>query len=192
MTHSYSDTEIVFALKKGGKEQDDAIRYIYKKNKSLLLSILRNSFKNEWSRTPEDIIWEAMNIFVGNVISGKFSIQENKTISAYIGGIAKNLIRKYIESEDARSLREIRYTENSEVLEEDISKALIEHETWDKYLEIFEKIGKNCKRILQMVYGLGYTIKEMAIELVEEGLYENEQVVRNAKSKCLKNILTKL
>lgn len=43
-----------------------------------------------------------------------------------------------------------------------------------------------------MVFGLGYSIKEMAKELVDEGLYENEQVVRNAKSKCLKNILMKL
>ena len=67
-----------------------------------------------------------------------------------------------------------------------------ESETWNRYLEIFEQIGKNCKRILQMVYGLGYSIKEMANVLVEEGLYENEQVVRNAKSKCLKNILTKI
>ena len=192
MPHSYSDSEIVFALKKGGKVQDDAILYIYKKNKSLLLSILRSSFRNERSKTPDDIIWETIEVFVNNVISEKFSIQENKTISAYIGKIAKNLMIKYLDSEDARGIREMRFGEEAEVLEDDISVALVEQESWSNYLEMFEKIGKNCKRILQMVYGLGYSIKEMAKELVDEGLYENEQVVRNAKSKCLKNILTKL
>ena len=166
--------------------------YIYKKNKSLLLTILRSSFRNERSKTPDDIIWETIEVFVNNVISGKFSIQENKTISAYIGKIAKNLMIKYLDSEDARGIREIHFGEEAETLEDDVSVAIAEQESWNNYLEIFEKIGKNCKRILQMVYGLGYSIKEMAKELVDEGLYENEQVVRNAKSKCLKNILTKL
>lgn len=99
---------------------------------------------------------------------------------------------KYISSEEARSMREMSYGADNEYIDQDVSVMISESETWNHYLEIFEQIGKNCKRILQMVYGLGYSIKEMANVLVEEGLYENEQVVRNAKSKCLKNILTKI
>ncbi|MBK6975816.1 MAG: sigma-70 family RNA polymerase sigma factor [Cytophagaceae bacterium] len=192
MANFFSDSEIVFALKAGGKQQDDAIYALYTQNKSLLLGILRSSFKIERSKTPDDIIWETIEVFVSNVLSEKFSLKENTSISAYLRVVSKNIMMKYISSEEARSMREMSYGADNEYIDQDVSVMISESETWNRYLEIFEQIGKNCKRILQMVYGLGYSIKEMANVLVEEGLYENEQVVRNAKSKCLKNILTKI
>ncbi len=192
MANFFSDSEIVFALKAGGKQQDDAIYALYNQNKSLLLGILRSSFKIERSKTPDDIIWETIEVFVSNVLSEKFSLKENTSISAYLRVVSKNIMMKYISSEEARSMREMSYGADNEYIDQDVSVMISESETWNRYLEIFEQIGKNCKRILQMVYGLGYSIKEMANVLVEEGLYENEQVVRNAKSKCLKNILTKI
>lgn len=91
MANFFSDSEIVFALKAGGKQQDDAIYALYTQNKSLLLGILRSSFKIERSKTPDDIIWETIEVFVSNVLSEKFSLKENTSISAYLRVVSKTL-----------------------------------------------------------------------------------------------------
>lgn len=184
-----SDVEIIELLNKGGHYVTKAIETLYNQNKALLQSILRSSFNSEKSKTSEDIIWETMEAFINNVNRGSFSLQEGNSIAAYLRVISKNLMLKYVSSENARSLRQNSYSLESEESEPDVSHLIIEQEKWETYLQIFEKAGKNCKRILQMVYGLGYSIKELANELIEEGIFENEQVVRNAKSKCLKNVL---
>jgi RNA polymerase sigma factor (sigma-70 family) len=184
-----SDAEILELLNRGGHYVSKAIEALYDQNKSLLQSILKSSFKSEKSKTSEDIIWETMEAFINNVNKGSFSLQEGISIAAYLRVISKNLMLKYVSSENARSLRQNSFSMEIEESELDVSHLIIEHEKWETYLQIFEKAGKNCKRILQMVYGLGYSIKELAKELIEEGIFENEQVVRNAKSKCLKNVL---
>jgi RNA polymerase sigma-70 factor (ECF subfamily) len=184
-----SDAEILELLNRGGHYVSKAIEALYDQNKSLLQSILKSSFKSEKSKTSEDIIWETMEAFINNVNKGSFSLQEGISIAAYLRVISKNLMLKYVSSENARSLRQNSFSLEIEESEPDVSHLIIEHEKWETYLQIFEKAGKNCKRILQMVYGLGYSIKELAKELIEEGIFENEQVVRNAKSKCLKNVL---
>jgi RNA polymerase sigma factor (sigma-70 family) len=184
-----SDAEILELLNRGGHYVNTAIEALYNQNKALLQSILRSSFNSEKSKTSEDIIWETMEAFINNVNRGSFSLQEGNSIAAYLRVISKNLMLKYVSSENARSLRQNSYSLEIEESEPDVSHLIIEQEKWETYLQIFEKAGKNCKRILQMVYGLGYSIKELANELIEEGIFENEQVVRNAKSKCLKNVL---
>lgn len=186
------DQEIINGILNGGLEESKAIEALYDQNYSFFLSVLREPFRLEKSMTPDDIIWEAIESFVWNVKDEKYVYQENVPLAVYVKAIAKNLLLKYISSENARGNRQGIYIEDDQKYDKDVSEILIEKEKWDAYLEIFENAGKNCKRILQMVYGLGYGIKEMAIALINEGLFENEQVVRNAKSKCLKRVLLQI
>ncbi len=186
------DQEIINGILNGGLEESKAIEALYDQNYSFFLSVLREPFRLEKSMTPDDIIWEAIESFVWNVKDEKYVYQENVPLAVYVKAIAKNLLLKYISSENARGNRQGIYIEDDQKYDQDVSEILIEKEKWDAYLEIFENAGKNCKRILQMVYGLGYGIKEMAIALINEGLFENEQVVRNAKSKCLKRVLLQI
>lgn len=186
------DQEIINGILNGGLEESKAIEALYDQNYSFFLSVLREPFRLEKSKTPDDIIWEAIESFVWNVKDEKYVYQENVSLAVYVKAIAKNLLLKYISSENARGNRQGIYIEDDQKYDQDVSEILIEKEKWDAYLEIFENAGKNCKRILQMVYGLGYGIKEMAIALINEGLFENEQVVRNAKSKCLKRVLLQI
>lgn len=187
-----SDDLIVEGILSGGYSESKAIGALYDQNKSFFLKVLNEPLRLEKSKQPEDIIWEAIEAFVWNVKDGKYKIQENIPIAMYVRVIAKNLLLKYLSSENARGIRQSTYLEEIDASLGDASEAIVEKEKWDKYLRIFENAGKNCKRILQMVYGLGYSINEMAKELIEEGIFENEQVVRNAKSKCLKKVMLQL
>ena len=53
-------------------------------------------------------------------------------------------------------------------------------------LNTLEALGENCKKILLLFYYENRSMKEILAELP----YENEQVVRNKKSKCLKKLET--
>lgn len=187
-----SDSLIVEGILNGGLAESKAIEALYNQNKAFFLKLLNEPLRLEQSKLPEDIIWEAIEAFVWNVKDGKYTPQGNVPVAAYVRAIAKNLLLKYLSSENSRGNRQGIYLEENDEVVADVSEAIVEKEKWDKYLEIFEKAGKNCKRILQMVYGLGYSIKDLAEELISEGLFENEQVVRNAKSKCLKKVILQI
>jgi len=64
-------------------------------------------------------------------------------------------------------------------------------ELWDKNYEIkkiknlMEQLGTSCKTILIMFYIERYSMKDIAIRLN----YANDQVARNAKSKCMSKLI---
>ena len=51
-------------------------------------------------------------------------------------------------------------------------------------MKVMDQLGENCKKILLLFYYENKSMKEIVTELP----YENEQVVRNKKSKCLKKL----
>ena len=51
-------------------------------------------------------------------------------------------------------------------------------------MELIESLGENCKKILMAFYYDNLSIQEMLVNLP----YENEQVVRNKKYKCLQKL----
>lgn len=179
-------------INKGGIAESKAIGLLYDTNKSEILAFINRINSKEGAKEPEDIVWEGMEALVNNIKAGKYQIQKDIPLKAYLKSILKNLWLKNLSSENARSARQEVYFEGNNTTEIDVSEIITEKETWDKYLAIFDKVGKNCKKILQMVFGLGYSIKDLAQKLIEEGLYDNEQVVRNAKSKCLKRVTEEL
>ncbi|AWW00486.1 RNA polymerase sigma factor [Arcticibacterium luteifluviistationis] len=183
-----TDKDIIEGIKAGGLAENRAIEQLYEQNKMLLLGFLRKFNNQENAKEPEDIIWEGIEALVNNVRNGKYSFKEGVALNSYLKSILKNLWFKQLSSESARLNRQHTYFDQDQV-EPDVYQLLSDKETWDNYLQIFEKIGKNCKRILHSVFGLGYTIKELGAELVAEGVYDNEQVLRNAKSKCLKKLM---
>jgi RNA polymerase sigma factor (sigma-70 family) len=187
-----TDLEIVNGIKSGGVAENKAIALLYEQNKGEINGFLEKWRHQESAKEPNDIIWEGLEPLVNNIKNGKYQIQQGIYLKTYLKSILKNLWFKHLSSEKARMGRQHAYYEGNEGIEMDVSEILAEKEIWDGYLAIFEKVGKNCKRILQMVYGLGYGIKELAQELIDEGLYGNEQVVRNAKSKCLKKVSEQL
>jgi len=74
-------------------------------------------------------------------------------------------------------------------LEDDVSEMLIEKENWEFYVNIVSKVGKNCRQILDMRLIDGLSMQEISKKLIADGIFENDQTVRNTKSKCLKKLM---
>ncbi len=53
-------------------------------------------------------------------------------------------------------------------------------------MNVFEMLGTSCKKILTLFYYENLSMKE----IVEQTDYDNEQVIRNKKHKCLKALTT--
>jgi RNA polymerase sigma factor (sigma-70 family) len=72
-------------------------------------------------------------------------------------------------------------------LEPDITRYIDDREKKARFRQLLNTLGEPCKKILTMFYYDNMSMKEM----VEHLNFENEQVVRNKKYKCLQQ-LTKL
>jgi len=66
----------------------------------------------------------------------------------------------------------------------DVSGQIIDRESRRQVMKLMDELGENCKKILLMFYYENLSMKEMVANLH----YENEQVVRNKKYKCLKQL----
>lgn len=187
--HVYlTDTEIISGIRKGGNAENKAIEAIYEQNKSIILGFLAQRTNTEYAKDAEDILWEAMEALVLNIRNERYNVQDGVSLTGYFKSICKNLLLKAVDSEQSRVNRQSIYAGFEDEITPDVSAELIEKETWNAYIELFIQAGKNCRRILEMSFADGMKINEVAKILITEGLYDNEQTVRNAKSKCLKRM----
>jgi hypothetical protein len=129
-----------------------------------------------------------MEALITNIPSGKYVVKDSISLTGYFKSICKNLLFKSLNSETARANRQSIYADFENENTPDVSETMVGQETWNGYIELFTQAGKNCRRILEMSFADGMKVNEVAEELIKEGLYDNEQVVRNAKSKCLKRM----
>ena len=51
--------------------------------------------------------------------------------------------------------------------------------------QLFEKLGEKCKQLLMLVYYEGLSMNEIVDQMPD---YQNEQVLRNKKYKCMKQL----
>jgi DNA-directed RNA polymerase specialized sigma subunit len=66
----------------------------------------------------------------------------------------------------------------------DIQQIISGRESRKQIMEIVERLGETCKEILLAVYYENLSMKDILSRLD----FENEQVVRNKKYKCLKQL----
>lgn len=180
MKMTFTDREIIEALKEGGGKEDRCLHFLYKEYKGLIQHFIeKNSGTKEEAK---DVFQDALIAVYENIKSGKFK-GESK-LSSYLYSIARfmwfnRLKRKNIEWKimDLQSVDEV---EESHIV------ALLEEEKWAAIQGFFGELGAQCKRILIYSIYQGYNMKEIS-ELMD---YENEQVARNKKYKCLKKLKT--
>jgi DNA-directed RNA polymerase specialized sigma subunit len=80
--------------------------------------------------------------------------------------------------------REEKYERGQERTEMDVSHFIADRESKEQVMSLVGQLGETCKKILLMFYYNNLSIKE----ILESLDYENEQVVRNKKYKCLKQL----
>ncbi|MCU0325176.1 MAG: sigma-70 family RNA polymerase sigma factor [Spirosomaceae bacterium] len=185
----WSDKQIVEGILGDSRSRNASLTALYEQNRTFLIKFLQNKGHQQgFVREPEDIIWEAMTALLNNILDGKYQVNSSVPLSGYLTAICRNLWHKYLDQEQNRQERQFNFIEESQQTEPDITQILSNQQKWERYLEIFEKAGKNCKQIFTLWLVNGMDNKEIAEIMMQEGKLKNEQVVRNAKSDCLKKV----
>jgi RNA polymerase sigma factor (sigma-70 family) len=178
-----SEHQLINLLKQSDEE---ALKMLYIENRNPFIN-----FARKFSIPEDDIVdvyQDAIIALHEKAIKGELDIL-TCSIRTYLLGIGKYMLyekaRKNnkkvsdfpIEKEDY-NYREI----TSDFLEEEPNKLQL------LLQKAFATLGKKCKEVLTLFYYRGYTIEEISEKLS----YENKNVAKSQKSRCIKQLKEKI
>lgn len=178
MQIAYSDQALINGLQHGGAAADEVLRYIYLQNRIVVLDFVK---KNNGSlEEAKDIFQEAMMVFYENVQQGKF--KGESALASYIYSIARFIWLNRLKRKGIG--QKIIETQKASDISESFLPGFLEKEKHKQVLGIFEKLGADCKKVLVLNIYQYFNMQEIAQEMN----YDNEQIARNKKYKCLKKL----
>jgi RNA polymerase sigma factor (sigma-70 family) len=176
---TFSDTELVDNLR-SGKKVDNTIRYIYRSYFDGLHNYIINN--NGSRQDAEDIFQEVVISFIQLVRDNKF--RGESSISTLLFSINRHLWLNELKKRKRTLAREEKYEKAQEKTEMNITSLIHAREMGQQVVDLMNRLGDTCKQILLMSYYENLSTREM----LEALNYENEQVVRNKKYKCMKQL----
>jgi len=176
---TFTDAELIDSLVNETRS-DAAIRFMYREHFELLSRYIYNNSGNE--QDAEDIFQEVMVAFINLIQAGKF--RGESSIKTFLFSLNKNIWLNELKRRGRAEAREEKYEKQNvqEVITADIAMELTQ--TKSELMKTINELGDACKKILLLFYFENRSMKEILDYLP----YENEQVVRNKKSKCLKKM----
>ena len=172
-----SDETIMSLLTGNGTAVNDGIRQLYLNYYSLLSQYILKNGGN--AADAEDIFQDVIIAFVNMVRSGKF--RGESAIQTFLYSLNRNIWLNELRRKMREEKREIHYEALLAKAQPDIHVALEYQQSTKQLMTLIEQLGTVCKKILLMFYYDNHSIKQILATLD----YENEQLVRNKKSKCL-------
>ena len=161
---------------------EGVMKQIYEENRRKFLSFARKYNLSE--EENRDIYQDAYIVIYDNVMKGKI-IDLSGSVGGYLFGVGKNLI-----------LKRIRENKNNNTIPFELSSAMNIGEMGNDFeinstpatpqqlllLDQLDALGEKCQELIRSYYYKGHSIKEIMIN----EKYANENVVKSAKSRCLK------
>lgn len=179
VTKKPADEELVQNLKSGNRISD-SVKAIYRDHfESLSWFIINNSGNRQ---DAEDIFQEVVVGFIELVKQGKF--RGESSIKTFLFSMNRHLWLNELKRRGRAEMRELKFEKQQEHEDADISQVIIDRESRHQVMALVDQLGDTCKKILLMFYYENLSMKEILQHLS----YENEQVVRNKKYKCLKQL----
>ena len=179
ITGNYDDAEIIRNLKSDAA-LDNVIEYLYRNNFQVLSIHIQ---QNQGSRQDaEDIFQEVIIAFIELVKKDKF--RGESSIKTFLFSINKNMWLNELKRRNRSAVREQNYETTKEIVDADSDDYITAKEARQQITDVMNKIGDVCKKILLAFYYENQSMKE----IVKTMSYENEQVLRNKKHKCLKSL----
>ncbi len=134
----------------------------------------------------EDVIQETMVSFIQIVQNEKF--RGESSIKSFLYAIAKNIWFAKIKKQTADMKRAFLWNEDADEYVDEINNRILANENLKLISSVLENLGEVCSNILKKFY-----YEELSlIEILPFTNFENEQVLRNKKSKCMKALIEKL
>jgi RNA polymerase sigma factor (sigma-70 family) len=179
LVKNLSDAELVGSIKQG-RGLEAAVKFIYREHfDSLSWFVLHN---NGSRQDAEDIFQEVVVSFIELVQKEKF--RGDASVKTFLFAMNRNTWLNELKKRGRTELRELKYEKEQDKTELDVSHFIVNREAKSEVMKLVDQLGDTCKKILLMFYYENLSMKEILGGLE----YENEQVVRNKKHKCLKKL----
>ena len=172
-----TDKEIVEGLQENNHLEDAALKYVY----STYFPTIKNYILSRGGNDVEakDIFQNVIIVFYQNVKAKKFELKAR--ISTYLITLARNMWvnrkKELVKLVTLDTWSDTGKNENKLVIDH-----LLETERSEFAVKLMEKLGEDCRKVLTLSIYQKLSMKKIS-ELMG---FQNEQVARNKKSKCLK------
>jgi len=175
----YTDVELIAAI--GDKtDLNKAILFLYQRYSETTSSFIMSYGASR--QDAEDVFQETVVSFIEIVKKGKY--RGEASVKTFLVSVAKNIWLNETKRRERSGYREKQFESGRDQKEEDISQQIGDLEKKRQLRELLNKLGEPCRKILLLFYYENLSMKEMVDHLP----YENEQVVRNKKYKCLQQL----
>ena len=179
----FSDAELVEAIRE--KEMlDSAILQLYKDHAEITRSFIKG--KGGTEQDADDIFQETVVSFIDSVQKSKF--RQESGIRTFLISISKNLWYNEIRRRQRAGNRERLFEADRDQEDSGVNEIIQDRELKKQLNLLLQDLGDSCRKILELFYYENLSMKEIVLHLH----YENEQVVRNKKYKCLQQLTDKM
>lgn len=179
-TQKFTDDELVSYLKQPTKI-DTAIRMIYKEYYGLLESYV---VKNKGSKEDAaDAIQETIVAFIDIVEQDKY--RGDASVKSFLFSITRNIWLSELRKRNSAENRNQIFEKAKDQVEEQTMQQLIRRENHTAIQQMLDKLGDKCKQLLMLVYYENLAMSDIVLQMPD---YQNEQVLRNKKYKCMKQL----
>ena len=175
----FTDQSLIRSLRSEANP-DEAIRYLYRSQFRLTAAYIKQNSGTE--EDAEDIFQELVLVFIEILKKDKF--RGESSVSTFLYALTRNIWLNELNRRGKSKRRDEIFEKAKDKSDPDVSLLIADRETKMQLMEVVDKLGETCKKIL-----LAFYFENLAIrEILQTLNYENEQVVRNKKYKCLKQL----
>ncbi|MBL7740030.1 MAG: sigma-70 family RNA polymerase sigma factor [Chitinophagaceae bacterium] len=174
-----SDKELISRLQ-SGSQINETVKDIYRNHfESLSWYVINN---NGSRQDAEDVFQEVVVSFIDLVQKDKF--RGESSIRTFLFSLNRHIWLNELKRRGRALAREEKYEKGQDRTEMDVSHFMTGREAKEQVMNLVGQLGETCRKILVMFYYNNSSMKD----ILESLNYENEQVVRNKKYKCLKQL----
>jgi RNA polymerase sigma factor (sigma-70 family) len=175
----FTDADIISNLV-NDQEVSASLKFLYRENFQVLSRYVLGNNGSE--QDAEDIFQEVIVAFINLLKAGKF--RGESSIRTFLFSLNKHLWLNELKRRGRALLREEKYEKSMNREDQTADLAMELEQTRGELMKTLDLLGESCRKVLLLFYFENKSMKEM-LELLP---YENEQVVRNKKSKCMKKL----
>ncbi|MBL0135288.1 MAG: sigma-70 family RNA polymerase sigma factor [Chitinophagaceae bacterium] len=176
---NYTDSELLEALR-SGRGMNPVLKFLYRQNFEVLkVYVIQNSGSEQ---DAEDIFQEVLVSFIELVRLEKF--RGDSSVKTFLYALTRNTWLNELKRKGRADVREMKFEKAKDTIDEDAAQKIAGRESRKQVMDVVEKLGEQCKKILLAYYYEDRSMKE----IVDIAGYDSEQVVRNKKYKCLKQL----
>jgi RNA polymerase sigma factor (sigma-70 family) len=179
LNRTFDDSALVQALR-SNINPDEAIRHLYRTNYNLTKIYIQQNSGSE--ADAEDIFQEVICAFIDIVKKDKF--RGESSVGTFLYALTRNTWLNELKKRDRSKIRDEKFEKQKDTTGPDVSHFIANRETKNQLMQLVDSLGETCKKILLAFYFENLAMKDILKSLA----YENEQVVRNKKYKCLKQL----